>query len=234
MRRKKLKKALLAAFALAAAASYLEITGYKHFDAADGANVFCDLDPSCRQLTDGEVEKARKVFGDQIEYENVKVFNRPNYLTYPVKFLFGFSASAEAPNGNVYYIKDSLYTDDLSKERHKFPVLMHELTHVWQYQNETSMLPAAINAFKNADYDYNNAYEYDIDADTDFKDYNIEQQGEIIEEYIRLLNRYETSGAKNYWLINNCGKVRKYEQKIGHELPLTTFEKCRLEEPAVN
>ena len=82
-----------------------------------------------RHLTPGEVEIARSVFGDAIDYARVRLFKGKWWPFQPKR-------SAMAPMGNIWFHPDGGgWSEDFSKE----PLLaqgyfIHELTHVWQAQ----------------------------------------------------------------------------------------------------
>ena len=72
---------LVLAFTLAAGAwAANDATGYQLFNQADGDNIFCEIDPTCRKLTEGEIALARQYFGDSIDYRQVNIFNRPHFF----------------------------------------------------------------------------------------------------------------------------------------------------------
>ena len=72
----RLLRTLTGIFALAATAGTLEYTAYSAFDREDGTNFICDIDPSCHYLTEGEIDFATQVYGDSIDFTNVKKFSR--------------------------------------------------------------------------------------------------------------------------------------------------------------
>lgn len=80
-----------------------------------------------RPMTGGEVAMAKEIFGDDIDYAKVSVFNR--------KFaIFQRKGVAMSPNGNICF-QPADYLDDFSlagmSGRSWF---IHEVTHVWQHQ----------------------------------------------------------------------------------------------------
>lgn len=127
-----------------------------------------------RSLTLGEIILCRSIFGDLIDYKQVKIMNQP-YLPWQHTYVF------MAPKGNIHS-KDSIYRDDYSKENINFQaVFIHEMTHVLQYQRKINVLlqgailqSAYYLSFKNY-----NPYKYQLIKDKSFWSYNIEQQGDI-------------------------------------------------------
>lgn len=167
-------KYIAALFTLTAAfAAHTEWTGYSAFDREDGSNFLCDIDPSCRYLTQGEIELAQRVFGDSIDYSRVKVFNR--------SFFGPFTSDRPmAPNGNIYYQAKLDQSPDYSKEYQLN--YMHEMTHIWQDHSGQNVIGMAYHAMRehNGVYDY--AYDYDADNIPPFAEMGLEQQAMLIED----------------------------------------------------
>src|SRR5436190_15363779 len=82
-----------------------------------------------RPLTAGEIELARSVFGDAIDYARVKLVRRKWWPFQPRDIVM-------APTGNIHFHPRSpLWSEDFSSERLSLQGLfIHELTHVWQSQ----------------------------------------------------------------------------------------------------
>lgn len=132
-----------------------------------------------RFLTEGEVSVAKKVFKSSIDYPLVKIHKR--------KYVFlQADNSAMSPNGDIYVhgIFSHDYADESSALRGFF---IHELVHVWQYQNKVLNVKLAAvweilsNALK-----YNDAYRYTLERQKDLTDYKIEQQASIVEDFYRI------------------------------------------------
>jgi hypothetical protein len=155
--------------------------GYSMLDTDDRTNIITSIDPYARHLTDGEITMAKEVFGDQIDYNTVKVFDRR------FMFILGNNhAQAMAPNGNIYYPDSSRYSDDFSQDnsRSKKALFMHEMTHVWQYQHGVDLPGSALLEYLSHGCDYGEAYKVDTTTPKKFEEYGIEQQAEIVEEYV--------------------------------------------------
>jgi hypothetical protein len=121
-----------------------------------------------RQLTPGEVEIARSIFGDAIDYARVKLFEGKWWPFHPKR-------SAMAPMGNIWFHPDGGgYSEDFSKE----PLLaqgyfIHELTHVWQAQKGGRFyLPLMRHPFCQ--------YRFDLKEGKPLERYGLEQQAEIV------------------------------------------------------
>ncbi len=79
-----------------------------------------------RALTDGEIALAKSVYGKEINYGKVKIFNRKWAFFQPRN-------RAMAPNGNIYYAPDnSDYSVDFSinGDIHTRATFIHEMAHV--------------------------------------------------------------------------------------------------------
>ena len=155
-----------------------------------------------RPLTDGETALAKTVFGASIDYGAVRISDE--------KFLglnFLPEGTAMAPNGNLYM--PGCYKDDYSQE----PVMwqgtfIHEMTHVWQFQNK--ILQPIAEAFKltlKHDFNYTAAYAYTLDGKKDLLDYNMEQQASIVQDYFAM----KQDGYYSPW--GNCQNTCDDDEK---------------------
>lgn len=127
-----------------------------------------------RTLTSGEITMCRSVFGDLIDYEQVKVMNHP-FLPWQAQNV------VMAPSGYIH-ARNLLYRNDYSKERLSFRALfIHEMTHVYQHQKNINVL--GLGAILQIGYFLSfkkyNPYHYTLKPNKAFFDYNIEQQGDI-------------------------------------------------------
>lgn len=155
-----------------------------------------------RPLTKGEIALARTVFGDSIDYAAVYVsdqkFGGMDFLP---------EGTAMAPNGNLFM--PGCYHDDYAQESVlRQSLFIHEMTHVWQYQNK--VLAPIIEAAKlnvKHKFNYMAAYNYTLDEKKDLLDYNMEQQASIVQDYFVLKN----SGQYSFWgnCENSCGDAEK-------------------------
>ena len=133
---------------------------------------------SLRLMTSGEINMAKKIFGNAIIYPRV-------WIHYDSYFPFGLQAQnvAMAPNGEIYfrkydYLPDFSATSDIGKQ-HTF---IHELAHVWQFQKGMWVRTRGLFSWA-ADYNY------DFKENKFLQDYTMEQQAQIIADYF-LLYRY--------------------------------------------
>jgi hypothetical protein len=121
-----------------------------------------------RRLTPGEVALARSVFGDAIDYGEVRLFRGKWWPFHPRN-------AAMAPMGDIYFHPDGgVWSEDFSKEplgRQGF--FIHEMTHVWQTQKGGRFyLPLMRHPFCR--------YSYELKAGKPFRRYGLEQQAEIV------------------------------------------------------
>ncbi|HET9398532.1 MAG TPA: vgr related protein [Sphingomicrobium sp.] len=120
-----------------------------------------------RPLTAGEIELARSVFGDAIDYGRVKLVRRKWWPFQPKGIVM-------APTGNIHFHPDSpIWSDDFSKERLSLQGLfIHEMAHVWQAQTRGRFyLPLMRHPFCR--------YSYRLIDGRPFDRYGLEQQAEI-------------------------------------------------------
>ena len=121
-----------------------------------------------RPLTAGEIELARSIFGDALDFDRVKLVRRRWWPFQPRGLVM-------APTGNIHFHPDSpLWSEDFSKERMSLQGLfIHEMTHVWQVQTRGKFyLVLMRHPFCR--------YSYDLVEGQPFDRYGLEQQAELI------------------------------------------------------
>ena len=122
----------------------------------------------CRFLTPGEVELARSVFGDAIDYSRVRLFEGKWWPLHP-------RCAAMAPTGDIWFHPDGGgWSEDFASEPlHRQGFFVHELTHVWQAQKGGRFyLPLMRHPFCR--------YSYELKPGKPFWHYGLEQQAEIV------------------------------------------------------
>jgi len=122
----------------------------------------------CRPLKPGEIELARSIFEDAIDYSRIRLFHGKWWPLHPRR-------AAMAPTGHIWFHPDGGgWSDDFSEEtlsRQGF--FIHELTHVWQSQKGGRFyLPLMRHPFCR--------YSYRLEPGKPFSRYGIEQQAEIV------------------------------------------------------
>jgi hypothetical protein len=121
-----------------------------------------------RSLTPGEIELARSIFGDAIDYDRVKLVRRKWWPFQPRGIVM-------APTGNIHFHPDSrIWSEDFSKERLSLQGLfIHEMTHVWQAQSRGRFyLVLMRHPFCR--------YTYQLQDGRSFDRYGLEQQAELV------------------------------------------------------
>jgi hypothetical protein len=121
-----------------------------------------------RSLTSGEIDLARSIFGDAIDYRRVSLVRRKWWPFQPPGIVM-------APSGNIHFHpKSRLWSEDFSKENLSLQGLfIHEMTHVWQAQARGRWyLPLMRHPFCR--------YSYRFVEGRPFDRYGLEQQAEII------------------------------------------------------
>jgi hypothetical protein len=123
------------------------------------------VEPPGRKLTGSEIETLRNVYGDSIDYSQMRIKEGNSGL---------FSTTGRAfTHGNTIYIpkEDLPLTKDL---------LVHESAHVWQHQNGgTDYMSEALVAQHIGDgYDF----EKGLDAGKSWRELNPEQQAEFLQQ----------------------------------------------------
>ena len=121
-----------------------------------------------RPLTSGEIELARSIFGDAMDYARVRLIRGKWWPLQPRR-------SAMAPTGSIWFHPDGGgWSDDFSKEPLGLQAFwMHEMTHVWQAQKRGRYyLPLMRHPFCR--------YQYALQPGRPFQRYGIEQQAEIV------------------------------------------------------
>ena len=121
-----------------------------------------------RPLTPGEIELARSMFGDAIDYRRVKLVRRKWWPFQPKGIVM-------APTGNIHFHpKSPLWSEDFSKERLSLQGLfIHEMTHVWQAQTRGRFFLVLMrHPFCR--------YGYKLIEGRTFDHYGLEQQAEMV------------------------------------------------------
>ena len=123
---------------------------------------------SSRPLTAGEVALARSMFGEAIDYRQVRLVRGKWWPLQPRGIVM-------APCGNIHFHPaDARWSDDFSRgDLAVQGLLIHELTHVWQAQTRGRFyLPLMRHPFCR--------YGYRLEPERPFGRYGLEQQAEIV------------------------------------------------------
>jgi hypothetical protein len=163
-----------------------------------------------RQLTIGEMSLIRSVFGDSINLSKVWI-HCGSYLPFSLQDKY----TAMTPNGELYFRRE-LYSTDYSTEelvlKHLF---IHEMAHVWQYQNGMWVKLRGSMSWA-VDYHYN------FDGKKVLSDYSMEQQASIIADYYYLstygVGEWKSLRNRNYNGVFH-DDIAPYYRKILHKFP---------------
>lgn len=131
-----------------------------------------------RPLTQGEIDLAKGVFGDSIDYSKIRVHHGKVPGLIESKFQPD-DVPAPADGQNIYY-PDKVYKDDLSGERKGD--FIHLMAYVWQFQNKIETPDSAKKWAIQHRNDIEGASEVRADPSKDLKNYNIEQRARLIEK----------------------------------------------------
>ncbi len=136
-----------------------------------------------RSLTSGEVDLARGIFGNAINYESVLIKRRKWFPFQPRHVTM-------APQGHMHFHPHgSTYCDDFTQTTlSRQGLFVHEMTHVWQSQKRGKWyLPLHRHPFCK--------YGYTLNPGQPFKAYGIEQQAEIVKHAFWLRKGAKVAGV---------------------------------------
>jgi len=136
-----------------------------------------DLPRPDRALTDGEIALLRPVFGDGIEYADVRVID----ASFPLQPPGGYMT----PRGRLY-APGPLWEPDFSTvDPDLRAIFVHEMTHVWQFANGMDLVVQGVVDYTRNRGNYRKSYAYELVAGRDLTEYGMEQQASIVEDYYR-------------------------------------------------
>lgn len=163
---------------------------------------------SLRPLTSGEVRLARTMFGDSLDYGTIHISDGKCSVIQPPN-------TAMTLSNDVYM--STAYRDDYAQgSAEDRGLFIHELTHVWQYQNKVlNPVAEAVDLNLKHKFNYAAAYPFFLEEGRDLADYGMEQQASIVQEYYLL--RHAGISARAGQCQNACGdgeKLRLYEQVL--------------------
>lgn len=139
-----------------------------------------------RGLSADEIKLAQSIYKTSIDYAKVLV-HKGKYGDLP----YGYGQpdnTLMTPNGEIY-APPNVYSSDYASESNDFKAtFIHEMCHVWQWQrNIKNVKTAAIIEWAWHGGDYNEAYYYKLEEYKDLKEFGLEQQAAIIEDYYRVI-----------------------------------------------
>lgn len=117
-----------------------------------------------RPLTQQEIALAQSIFAKHLDYARIRIC--AHVLVMP-----GYAIS---PNGNIYFNRKD-YCDDFSSANLALQSwFIHELVHVWQYQQGIAVVRKAL---------LNRRYDYVLKLGKLFSAYGVEQQAQMVQDY---------------------------------------------------
>jgi len=130
-----------------------------------------------RNLNVNELRILRSIYFDKIDYDKVILTTEHLFG----KILKKYSAIVF---DNTIVFTERSYKDDFSVSTGSMALLVHEMCHVWQYQNlNYRWYKAGIEHIKFG----KSTYLYTIADQKKLTDFRFEQQGEIMADYYRLM-----------------------------------------------
>jgi hypothetical protein len=168
------------------------------------------LSANKRPLTSDERTEAKLVFGDSLDMNAVKLAEAP---------IMALGQMARTPFDTVYFppgtFKES-FSDFM-------PWLIHELTHVWQYQHGVSVLEklwVALHGKKAYNYGGEEALRRASATGKRFTDFNTEQQGDILRDYYLKMKAGKDTSAYDPFVAQVKGGARQMgDFPAGRERP---------------
>jgi hypothetical protein len=169
-----------------------------------------DCRPTVRRLLAWEIQEARRVFQDQLNYDAVRVHecttwpDRINRIGTWIKRMPPSDRHNAITLGNHCYFPVPLLKEPIGPNNDRlelFSWLIHELTHVWQYQKMgwrylvlalQAQVREGAEAYKFGD---ENGLIEAFSLGRKFSDFNLEQQGDIVRYYYERIARGQNVGA---------------------------------------
>jgi hypothetical protein len=163
-----------------------------------------------RHLTAAEVQEVRLVFGTALATDDV-VISEGGLMT--------FGGYARTVPDRIYFPSGSF----------GLPLLIHELTHVWQYQRGEGWgsLPGMIWEAVVGNYDYGgeDGLKEAWEKGKAFSEFTTEQQGDILEDYyVRLKAHSDVSAYEPFVNDVRAGRERVHRYKPIEPLPRGTLD----------
>jgi hypothetical protein len=161
------------------------------------------LAPPTRHINSAEIAYAREIFGDSLDYSKIAI-TRDGLLSVGAPKTIGNTVHMRSKWGSEQFTKDGSgqYTLELTEAGRQ--LLVHEMTHVWQFQNGglayipdslVSQLRAQLGTgSRNGAYDWRSVAK----AGTPWQDWNPEQQAELVEEYNKSLRHIRDATKRKH------------------------------------
>lgn len=126
-------------------------------------------DKAGRPLNLIEINEARKVFNNLIDYSKVRVFHHKFFALQGHRIIM-------APDGNIYWPGETGNLCSCSASTY-----IHEMMHVYQYQQGVNVITRGLllHTLRGLSFNHYNPYQLNYQPDKPWQHYNIEQQAEI-------------------------------------------------------
>jgi hypothetical protein len=158
-----------------------------------------------RTLTDQEIQVAKSVFGDSINYDLVRIDESARSVV----------AARELDNAVDNRPFTTFHTINTWGPLNNESTLIHELTHVWQYEQDGAIyITEALQAqHSDAGYGYGGVagLEKQLANGGGLTDFNREQQGDVLEQYYELRTDGKTDGKTEHETISDSGVLPLFE-----------------------
>ena len=137
-----------------------------------------------RELHQDEITALEKMgYEGTIDYKDVRI-----HVSDTSDKLLDMMEMDAATKGNLVLVHSRMYEENFTQaEPYDEGVFVHEIGHVWQYQN--AVIWPGLHALKDFfsrhafDHDGTQAYAYDVEEGKDLLDYGLEQQPSIIADF---------------------------------------------------
>jgi Domain of unknown function (DUF4157) len=175
------------------------------------------LNTGARKLNAFEKDAARIVFGSALDTSDVLI-SEGGLMT-----LGGYARTL--PN-RIHFPNGSFSRPDF------LAYLIHELTHVWQYQRGAE-IPGMIYEAIVGNYDYGKAagLREAWESGKAFDEFTTEQQGDILSDYYtRVTEKLDTTAYDGFVAQVRTGKEKEHRYKTVQPLPAGTLDVAKLNE----
>ena len=174
---------------------------------------------SLRNLTPNEKMVAYSVFGSSINYDDVYIANY--FLPGNHGVAVTIMRDEQSPVGGIHkrywftiFWGADVYNNGADSTVNLSNTLIHELTHVWQGQHGLPFMYMVDSMIAQGKaiiwhWDRNKAYEYDHNNYQKWSDYNVEQQGNIVEDWYRKDDGNQSASDPRFVYIKEVIRVGK-------------------------
>lgn len=164
-----------------------------------------------RGLTPNERTLLKPLFRDSIDYDKIQVIRG--------RFMFQPDRVYMTPRGNIY-APGELWSEDFAApatSAYRRAVFVHEITHVWQYENGMDLVAQGVAEFAKTGGAYEKAYPYMLAKNRDLVEYGMEQQASIVEDYFLIGTQQVPQRIENRGL-GTAARAELYAAVLGQFL----------------